>query len=957
MSGKVICSFSVVLMLGLMMSGPAQAGDSSLVGWWKLDDGSGTIAIDSSGYGNHGTLEGSPEWKTAGDDVKIGSGSLYFDFVEGGASDYVDCGDKPEFDITDNITLALWVKSDGFTVRYQYFFSKDTGGGGYSVIRNAETRNCRVVFNGLSGQYYATGSTVIDDGQWHHLAASYDSSTGIVAFYTDGLLEVSETASGSIPTNDLMLCIGGRDVRNSNAFIDDARIYNRTLSEEEIQVVMEGGGAGFPLAMRPDPEDGAMLEATWVTLSWRPGSFAVSHDVYFGTSFDDVNEGTEGTYFGNTSVTFQAIGFPGFPAPDGLLPGTTYYWRIDEVNDANAASPWKGNVWSFWIPPKIAYEPDPADDAKFVAQEVTLSWTTGFVTKLHHVYFGDNFDDISNATGALPQSDATFTPGTLELGKSYYWRVDEFDGDATHKGDVWSFTTIPDIAVTDDPDLVGWWTLDEGMGETALDWSGHGNHATLVGPEWIAPGLHGDAALNMAGGYAAIQNLSYANTDLTEVTVCAWIRTSSSADQYIVSFDRNEYYRLEIGGSGGGPGQVSWDVMTSSGQIDYGSITRVDDGAWHHLCGVYNAGTLTIYIDGSPEPSATGGATYGSGNTRFGFIGANSEATSYNGSRGGGSPVAGDIDDVRIYSRALTQEETVLVMRSDPLLAWAPSPSNGSTPDVDNATPLTWSAGDSASSHEVYFGIEEDAVKNADTSDTTGIYRGSQSGTSYTPEGVEWGAGPFYWRIDENNTDGTVTKGRVWSFAVADFILVDDFEIYDANDNQIWYAWHDGLGYGTPGVDPYFAGNGTGAAVGDETTASYTEETIVHGGNQSMPISYDNNKQGYAYYSEVEHTLTNQRDWTEEGVTKLSLWFHGASGNEAERMFVALNGSAVVYHDDPAVTQMTGWKEWIIDLQAFADQGVNLADVNSITIGFGTKNNPAAGGAGQMYFDDIRLYR
>jgi hypothetical protein len=310
----------------------------------------------------------------------------------------------------------------------------------------------------------------------------------------------------------------------------------------------------------------------------------------------------------------------------------------------------------------------------------------------------------------------------------------------------------------------------------------------------------------------------------------------------------------------------------------------------------------------------------------------------------------------------LTQEEIVLAMRCDPLLAWAPSPSDGSTPDADDATPLTWSAGDSASSHEVYFGTEEDAVKNADTSDTTGIYRGSQSGTSYMPEGVEWGAGPFYWRIDENNTDETVTKGRVWSFAVADFILVDDFEIYDANDNQIWYAWHDGLGYGTPGVDPYFAGNGTGAAVGDETTASYTEETIVHGGNQSMPISYDNNKQGYAYYSEVEHTLTNQRDlgprdWTEEGVAKLSLWFHGASGNETERMFVALNGSAVVYHDDPAVTQMTGWKEWIIDLQAFADQDVNLADVNTITIGFGTKNNPAAGGSGQMYFDDIRLYR
>ena len=72
-------------------------------------------------------------------------------------------------------------------------------------------------------------------------------------------------------------------------------------------------------------------------------------------------------------------------------------------------------------------------------------------------------------------------------------------------------------------------------------------------------------------------------------------------------------------------------------------------------------------------------------------------------------------------------------------------------------------------------------------------------------------------------------------------------------------------------------------------------------------------------------------------------------------MYVALNGTAVVYHDDPAVTQMTGWNEWIIDLAAFT--GVNLTSVNTITIGIGTKGSPDAGGTGTMYFDDIRLSR
>jgi hypothetical protein len=136
----------------------------------------------------------------------------------------------------------------------------------------------------------------------------------------------------------------------------------------------------------------------------------------------------------------------------------------------------------------------------------------------------------------------------------------------------------------------------------------------------------------------------------------------------------------------------------------------------------------------------------------------------------------------------------------------------------------------------------------------------------------------------------------------------------------------------------------------------YAEQSIVHGGDQSMPYFYDNNLKT----SEATLTLVSPRDWTAEGVTKLSLWFRGSSSNDAERMYVALNGNAVVYHEDPAAAQMSGWNEWIIDLSAaggFADQGVGLANVTSITIGFGTKNSPAAGGSGKVYFDDIRLVR
>jgi hypothetical protein len=103
-------------------------------------------------------------------------------------------------------------------------------------------------------------------------------------------------------------------------------------------------------------------------------------------------------------------------------------------------------------------------------------------------------------------------------------------------------------------------------------------------------------------------------------------------------------------------------------------------------------------------------------------------------------------------------------------------------------------------------------------------------------------------------------------------------------------------------------------------------------------------------------TLTSNRDWTVNGINTLTIWFRGDSANAAENMYVALNGSAVVNNDNPDAALANSWTEWNIDLQGFADQGVNLANVTSITLGLGNRANPSAGGSGMIYFDDIRLY-
>ncbi len=384
------------------------------------------------------------------------------------------------------------------------------------------------------------------------------------------------------------------------------------------------GSTSRAYAFDPKPADDSYHEDTWVNLKWLAGDFAVSHDVYFGDNFNDVNYGAVSTFQGNQIDTFFLVGLPGYAFQDGLVPGKTYYWRVDEVNDDEPNSPWKGDVWSFSIPPKTAYLPAPANGAESVDVDVELRWTGGLGCKLHTVYFGDNFDDVSNANGASPQTSTTFTPGPLEFAKTYYWRVDEIDVIETHKGNVWSFTTVA---------------------------------------------------------------------------------------------------------------------------------------------------------------------------------------------------------------------------------------------------------------------------------------------------------------------------------AVGNFIIVDDFESYnrpgidDPDSVRIYLAWIDG--FDNPAINGSIVGNGP-----------HAEVIIVHGGLISMPMSYNNT----VGISEATLTLTDLRDWTVNGVNTLTIWFRGSIFNAAENLYVALNGSAIVNHDNPNAAQILSWTRWDIDLQTFADQGVDLSNVNTITLGLGNRNNPVAGGSGKMYFDDIRLY-
>ena len=717
---KVADSKWTIVVLTLLCVVCATAfGADGLVLHMTFDQGTinNGVATDLSGQGNDGLVTGDPQVVEG-----VLRDALEFD----GTDDVIEVPLQPSitFEQGDSLSVMAWIKTsvhpslnDGIVGNYRASTTPF-----WALLANDAAGGMTLYLRDVGGAHVSRldSPDPINTDTWIHVAGVRDQQKKEAYLYIDGEVVASMPDETENINSGQSIWIGDHLNRYYDGLMDDVRIYSHALTEGEILGAMQGSSDVWPYASGPDPDDGALVTATWANITWRPSSLAVSHDVYLGDNINDVNDATVDSpvFRGNQTGTMLIAGFAGFPFPDGLVPGTTYYWRIDEVNDSEPNSPWKGDIWSFSIPPKTAYAPDPADGAEFVDPNAVFTWTPGFGGKLHTVYMGTSFDDVNNAAGGTPLGSASYDPGTLESEKVYYWRVDEFDPPFTHKGDVWSFTT---------------------------------------------PGAAGN-----------------------------------------------------------------------------------------------------------------------------------------------------------------------------------PQPANGAV-DVQIIETLSWTPADNASSSELYFGTDTDAVKNATPAAPEYIGNKALGMESYDPGKLALGVN-YCWRVDQVYPTETI-KGLVWSFETADFILVDDFESYNDIDpselgsNTIYMSWADGFGIPTNG------------ALTSNDFPPFAEQTTVHGGLQSMPYRYDTN----LMISESILTLVYPKDWTAEGVAKLSLWFRGASGNAAERMFVALNGTAVVYHDDPAASRITGWNEWVIDLAEFA--GVDLTNVNTITIGFGTQNAPAAGGAGTMYFDDIRLVR
>ncbi len=252
-----------------------------------------------------------------------------------------------------------------------------------------------------------------------------------------------------------------------------------------------------------------------------------------------------------------------------------------------------------------------------------------------------------------------------------------------------------------------------------------------------------------------------------------------------------------------------------------------------------------------------------------------------------------------------------------PAQAREPQPADGAA-DVSVDTALAWRAGRDAVSHEVAIGTDPAALPAADAA----------GANTYDPDTLNLGT-TYHWQVTAIQ-DTESWAGSVWSFATQDYLVVDDFESYNDEDNVIYETWIDGWV------------NETGSTVG-YLSAPFAEETIVNSGGQSMPLSYDN-----AGVATAEAELDLGQNWTASGIQSLSLYFHGDAANSGGQLYVKIDGTKIAYDGSAVNITRATWHLWNIDLAA---SGASLSNVSSLTVGI-----EGAGATGVVYIDDIRLY-
>jgi len=569
---------------------PIAITDPNLLIHYDFESGEGTTATDRSGHGNHGLLYGNPEWVQG-----ILGGALATESAE---VDYVETI-APLGIVTNTVTVAGWVKHDETPVAWS----------GILTHRGTEPGCLGLQHNGVelrymwgTDQYWDFSSGLeIPNGEWYFAALTIAPDQG--KLYLNGIAQTATNVAEHVPTNLDGLISVARDIgfggdRVMTGMLDDVRLYDKTLSDIDILLLM---GTVSDVTAPNDVVKGVPDEP-------RDGSVAGWPDGEYPWLAVDDDSGTKFLHFkGEVEPT-------GFVVEPASGPSVVTAVTFTTANDAAERDP-------------ISFE---------------LSGSNESIDGPYELIASGEIVDFAQPD-AWPRFTKNVMAITFENNVAYKYYQVMFPL-VRDPGSANSMQ-IAEVELLGAPAPVAHWTFDDGAGTVALDVSGNGNDGVFVGdPQWVegvaggALEFNGDDYLDCGNGPSLqIQDA---------ITISFWFNVvafENTWEGFLAKGD--DAYRASRGPGTGDGTHMGISGTTAGGSGWFNGETIITGGDWHHFAGTYDGAEARIYIDGVLDNAVEATGKINISEYNF-WIGNNAQQT--------GRFLHGILDDVRLYNQALS---------------------------------------------------------------------------------------------------------------------------------------------------------------------------------------------------------------------------------------------------------------------------------------------------------------
>jgi hypothetical protein len=609
--------------------------------YWRLGEGgkTATVAVSETGSKFDGAYQIGSEIGHPGALVGDANTAARFD----GAGGRVVVGNESLFDkIGPALTVEAWIKVNAFDRTWNTIIAK--GDSSWRLQRNGNTDVLGFDTDGLNPPYLA-GNRSVNDGQWHHVVASYDGR--VKTLWIDGELDAWTPATGAIAQNDFPVVLGENAQSTGrfwNGWLDEVAVYDRALAPADLLAHRQAGGAlvasvsfrkSLP-GLGTSSLDGSLGSDGSVALLDRPVNQGVG-----GFSMDNSRlqffRAASGTASLLVDGDLNVLGLPPLKLVGGVTPAGVVSLTGTLGN---------GGVLGFGF-----------TDLTGQLTGTTTTASLGLGGKLAIGGLGTlGFSGTAAANGDLALTN-TFTSSTPIFG--YPASGGQFV--LRHEGRNYRtlLTGDPIIPADRGDNPLAYWRLGETTGTTAADSkkAGFANPAltgTYFGGVTLGQSgaLAGDANLSAGfdgvNDYVEIANESAFDGLTTRLTVEAWVKTAgwSRTWETLVSKGDSSWRLSRYNNSR----QVSFDTSSAAGAHSLIGTSNLDDNRWHHVVGVYDGVAKYLYVDGILEAFAPYRQTLLQNNFPV-RLGENAQAT--------GRYFRGQLDEVALYARALSPLEVL----------------------------------------------------------------------------------------------------------------------------------------------------------------------------------------------------------------------------------------------------------------------------------------------------------